>query len=174
MNSKIARMIAKVYDGFSSVASRAQSPFLLLVRLYWGWQFMQTGWGKLHSLPMVTQFFTSLGIPAPGPTALFIGCVECFGGVLLIVGLASRFTGLVLTGNMLVAYLTADREALLSVLSNPGKFYGADPYTFLFASVLILIFGPGWFAMDTWISRRYLGKTSERDCSPQQAYTGAA
>ena len=65
------------------------------------------------------------------------------GGLLLILGLGSRFTGLVLTGNMFVAYITADREALLSIFSNPGKFYGADPYTFLFAAVLILILGPG-------------------------------
>ena len=56
---------------------------------------------------------------------------------------------------MLVAYLTADREALLSFFSNPGKFYGADPYTFLFAAVLILIFGPGRIALDTLIARRY-------------------
>ena len=65
MNS-ITRTFAKAYGGFSRVASRAQSPLLLFVRLYWGFQFMQAGWGKLHDLAHVTQFFTSLGIPAPG------------------------------------------------------------------------------------------------------------
>ena len=126
---------------------------------------MQTGWGKLHNLAHVTQFFTSLGIPAPGPTALFVGCVEFFGGLLLILGLASRLTGLVLTGNMLVAYLTADREALFSIFSDPGKFYGADPYTFLFAAVLILIFGPGWFALDTFLAHRYPSSSSPQERS---------
>jgi putative oxidoreductase len=97
-----------------------------------------------------------------------VGCVEFFGGLLLILGLGSRLTGLVLTGNMFIAYLTADREALLSFLSNPGKFYGADPYTFLFAAVLILIFGPGWIALDTWIAHRYLTQASlqERSLAP--------
>lgn len=170
----ITQPFAKVYGWFTSLSSGMQSPFLLMVRLYWGWQFMQTGWGKLHNLAQVTQFFTSLGIPAPGPTALFVGCVECFGGVLLIVGLASRLTGLVLTGNMLVAYLTADREALMSVFSNPGKFYGADPYTFLFAAVLILIFGPGWFALDTWIARRYSSYRTEQRPVPQGVQSNAA
>ena len=85
MNS-ITRAFAKAYGGFSSVSSRAQSPFLLFVRLYWGLQFMQTGWGKLHNLAHVAQFFTSLGIPAPGPTALFVACVEFFGGALLMAG----------------------------------------------------------------------------------------
>ena len=159
MSSMTSRVyLAKAYGWFSWLISLAQSPFLLLVRLYWGWQFMQTGWGKLHNLAQVTQFFTNLGIPAPGPTALFVACVEFCGGLLLILGLASRLTGLVLTVNMLVAYFTADREALLSVLSDPGKFYGAAPYTFLFAALLMLIFGPGWFALDTWIARRLSGR----------------
>jgi len=154
MNS-LTQRFARVQSLFTSIASSAHSPFLLFVRLYWGWQFMQTGWGKLHNLAQVTQFFTTLGIPAPGTTALFVGFVEFFGGMLLIAGLASRLTGLVLTGNMLVAYLTADREALFSFFSNPGKFYGADPYTFLFAALLILIFGPGWFALDSFIAHRF-------------------
>jgi len=165
-STTIPRNFANVCGWFTSLASMAQSPFLLLVRLYWGWQFMQTGWGKLHNLAHVTQFFTNLGIPAPGPTALFVGCVEFFGGLLLILGLASRVTGLVLTGNMLVAYLTADREALQAVFSNPGKFYGADPYTFLFAALLVLIFGPGWFALDTWIVRLVPALAPERDGPP--------
>jgi putative oxidoreductase len=154
--------VAKAYGLLNSLTTWVQSPFLLCVRLYWGWQFMQTGWGKLHSLAQVTQFFTSLGIPAPGTTAMFVGCVELAGGVLLMLGLASRLTGLVLTGNMLTAYLTADREAFLSIFSNPGKFYGADPYTFLFAALLILIFGPGWIALDTYVARRFSERAPER------------
>ncbi len=151
----ITRTFVKSYRAFNSLSSWAQSPFLLFVRLYWGLQFMQTGWGKLHNLARVAHFFSSLGIPAPGPTALFVACVEFFGGALLILGLASRLAGLVLTGNMLVAFLTADRIALHSIFSDPGRFYGAAPYTFLFAAALILIFGPGWFALDTLIARQY-------------------
>jgi putative oxidoreductase len=54
---------------------------------------------------------------------------------------------------MIVAYLAADREALKQIFSDPGKFYNADPYTFLFASLMVLIFGPGLFAVDTLIAR---------------------
>ena len=54
---------------------------------------------------------------------------------------------------MLVAYITSDREALSSILSDPGKFYAADPYTFLFASVLMLIFGAGLFSADALFAR---------------------
>jgi putative oxidoreductase len=173
MNS-ITRTFAQAYGGFSRLASRAQSPLLLFVRLYWGFQFMQAGWGKLHNLAHVAGFFTSLGIPAPGPTALFVACVEFFGGVLLMLGLASRLAGLVLTGNMLVAYVTAERPALLDVFSDPGTFYQALPFTFLFAALLVLIFGPGWFALDTLIARRCMPQTGEPEQSPHVAQRNAA
>jgi len=73
---------------------------------------------------------------------------------LLILGLGSRLIGLLLAGNMLVAYWTADREALTSIFSDPGKFYVADPYTFLFAALMVLIFGAGLFSIDALLARR--------------------
>ena len=136
------------YEFLRRAASSLQSPFLLAVRLYWGWQFMQSGWGKLHNLPGVTDFFTSLGLPAPHFTAIAISNLELFGGALLALGLGSRLIGLVLTGNMFMAYVTADRAALLAIFSDPGKFYNADPFTFLLASLLVLVFGPGFFSVD--------------------------
>jgi putative oxidoreductase len=129
-----------------------QSPFLLLVRLYWGWQFIQTGWGKINNISKVTGFFTELGIPFPGANAHFIAGLEFIGGILLVLGLGSRLIALPLTINMLVAYMTADREALFSVISDPDKFYAAAPYTFLVASLIVLMFGPGKYAADAWIA----------------------
>jgi len=129
-----------------------QSVFLLLVRLYWGWQFVQTGWGKLHNLARVTAFFASLGIPFPGINAPFVATLEFAGGLLLILGLGTRLVGLALAVDMLVAYVTADREALLAVFSDPGKFYGATPFTFLFAVVIATLFGAGLFSLDRLIA----------------------
>lgn len=144
----------KLYDRFVSAVSSTQSLFLLAVRLYWGWQLAQNGWGKLHNLSNVTEFFVSLGLPAPGATALFVSSFELIGGILLAVGLFSRIAALGIAVDMIVAYVTADREALLAFFSNPGKFYVADPYTFLFAGLLILIFGPGKLALDEFLDRR--------------------
>jgi putative oxidoreductase len=143
----------KLYGGFVTAASSTQSLLLLAVRLYWGWQLAQNGWGKLHNLENVTQFFTNLGLPAPGPTALFVSSFELVGGILLALGLFSRITALGIAIDMAVAYVTADREALFAFFSNPGKFYVADPYTFLFAGLLILVFGPGKIALDTLADR---------------------
>jgi putative oxidoreductase len=146
--SYLYNRIQQLHDRFFHLVNHLQSPFLFFVRLYWGWQLIQSGWGKLHNLANVTNFFMSLNLPYPAQTAVFISCVEFFGGIFLALGLLSRMTALVLTINMVVAYVTADREALLSVFSDPDKFYAAAPYTFLVASVIILLFGPGKLALD--------------------------
>jgi len=144
----------KAYDSFVKMTSSTQSWFLLAVRLYWGWQLAENGWGKLHNLANVTEFFASLGLPAPGPTAAFVSLFELVGGILLAAGLASRIAALGIVVDMITAYLTADRAALLAFFSDPGKFYVADPYTFLFAGLLILIFGPGKISLDSLFRQR--------------------
>ena len=144
----------ETYFGISGKISLLQSPFLLAIRLYWGWQFAQNGWGKLHNLAKITDYFRSLNIPFPAANAHFIAGLEFFGGLLLIVGLGTRLVGLLLAANMMVAYWTADHDALVSILSDPGKFYIADPYTFLFASLMVLIFGAGLLSFDALIMKR--------------------
>ena len=69
----------------------------------------------------------------------------------MILGLASRPIASMLTANMLVAYVTADWEALLSFISDPNKFMAAAPFTFLAASLIVLIFGAGKLSADHWI-----------------------
>src|SRR5258708_39011429 len=154
--------LRRLYKRFFAAFDYVQSPFLLLIRLYWGWQLIQSGWGKLHNLPKVTDFFTSLNLPVPAQMAVFISCVEFFGGIFLALGLLSRLTALVLTVNMIMAYITADREALRSIFSDPDKFYAAAPYVFLIASLIILIFGPGKLCLDTLLER-LLGPPETKD-----------
>jgi putative oxidoreductase len=146
--------LIKLHSAVALLLSRLQSPFLLAVRLYWGWQFTQTGWGKLHNIAKITAFFTSLNIPFPAFNAHFIAGLEFFGGILLILGLGTRLVGLLMAANMFVAYWTADREALGSIFSDPGKFYAADPFTFLLASLIVLIFGAGYLSLDHLLAKR--------------------
>ncbi|HWZ43123.1 MAG TPA: DoxX family protein [Candidatus Saccharimonadales bacterium] len=146
------KLIDFIYGWFLKVANLAQAPLLLAIRLYWGWQFWQAGYGKLSNIQQAIENFTNMGVPAPAFNAHFIGLLEATGGVLLILGLGSRLIALPLTINMFTAFMIADREALRSAFSEPDKFYAAAPYTFLFASLLILVFGPGWFSVDTVIA----------------------
>lgn len=157
------KLICRLYLRGADLASSLKSPFLLAVRLYWGWQLVQSGWGKLHHLDRVTDFFTSLSLPAPGVTAHFVSSLELVGGIALILGLAMRLFGLMLTVNMLAAYWTADRDALKSIFSDPGKFYNADPFTFLFAALVVLIFGAGLFSLDAVLERKVFRRELSRD-----------
>src|SRR6266478_3233398 len=141
--SKLMARVRQWHDRFFGLVSYLQSPFLLFVRLYWGWQLAQSGWGKLHHLSNVTEYFTSLGLPAPAQMAVFIACIEFFGGIFLALGLASRITGLVLTVNLIMAYVIGDREALLSFFSDPDKFIAASSFTFPLVSLILPLFGAG-------------------------------
>ena len=114
--------LAHLYELLVRAASNCQSVFLLAIRLYWGWQFCQTGWGKLHNLPNVTEFFAGLGIPFPGFNAVLAGSTECFGGALLLLGLGSRLVALPLIFTMIVAYATDGKEAVQAIFSDPDKF----------------------------------------------------
>lgn len=152
---KSIRMAGLMYGRFAALAAMLQRPLLLAIRLYWGWQFAQDGWGKLTHLARVTDFFASLNLPAPGATALAVGSIEFAGGILFAAGIASRLVSLVLFVNMTIAYLSVpdDRVNFSHILSNPGDFYNSTPYTYWFAALLILVLGPGRVAVDTLIKR---------------------
>jgi putative oxidoreductase len=99
------KRLISIDRGISAKLSALQSPFLLAIRLYWGWQFAQTGWGKMHNIAKITGFFSRLNIPFPGFNAHFISGLEFFGGLLLIAGLATRLTGFLLAANMFCGVL---------------------------------------------------------------------
>jgi putative oxidoreductase len=147
----LLKFIDSAYSWFLRLANLGQSPFLLAVRLYFGWQFYQAGAGKLADISKTVDFFTTLGIHAPEFTAHFIAWLEVSGGILLMLGLASRFIAVPLIIDMVMAYIKADNEAWHSIFSDPDKFTAAAPYNFLFVFLLILFFGPGFFSLDTLI-----------------------
>jgi putative oxidoreductase len=143
----------RLYQKHAGWMNRMQPVLLLAIRLYWGWQFFQTGRGKLMNLSRTADFFASLGIPLPQLNAGLAGLTECFGGLLLLAGAASRITTVPLIGTMLVAYATAHRESVLEIVSNPDGFVTQAPFLFLFASVIVLVFGPGPLSVDGIVGR---------------------
>jgi putative oxidoreductase len=154
--------LVNLYLRIAGLIGRLECALLLAIRLYWGIQFVQDGYGKLTHLDKVTNFFASLSLPAPHMTALMCASVEFFGGIFFAFGLLSRLTSLVLWVNMTMAYLSVpdDRVNFSHILSKPEDFYGAGPYTYWFAALLILILGPGWVSVDTLLKRWFAPKTS--------------
>lgn len=122
----------------------------LMVRLTLGLVFVASGWGKLHSLDQVTMFFESLHIPAPNLNAVFVSSLELVGGLLLLVGLGTRITAVLLVGVMAVAIWTAKRPDLHGVvdLANTIEF------TYLAALVWLTVAGAGRASLDDVIARR--------------------
>ena len=141
-------IIRRAYELIVTGANFLQPPLLLALRVYFFWQLFLTGKGKLSNIGKVSEFFTSLGIPLPTLNAYFIGSLECFGSLLLIIGLASRPLSLLIVISMTVAYLAGDFEAVMNIFSDPDKFVKADPFPFLLTALIILVFGPGLFSID--------------------------
>jgi putative oxidoreductase len=129
---------------------------LLLIRIIWGWQFFISGRGKLENINKPIEYFReTLHIPFPTANAWTCAIVECFGGLFLLLGLFSRPVAFALTINMLVAYITADREAFNALFTDGdvSKFSAAAPFWFLVTSVIVLGVGPGMFSIDAFLRR---------------------
>lgn len=56
---------------------------------------------------------------------------------------------------MIVAYITADFDAVANIFTDPDKFVKADPFPFLLSALIIYVFGPGEFSLDTLLKRRW-------------------
>jgi putative oxidoreductase len=143
----------RIYHRAVSALASLQSPMMLAVRVYWGFQFAPDRWGKLHHLAR-SQASSPASISRFRPQRAVHCVLEFVGVFLMMVSLVSWSMGFVMVFGMFVADSPADREAFTSIFFDPGKFYVADPYTFLFASLMILIFGAGLFSIDALISKR--------------------
>ncbi len=155
-------MVTDIYHLWVKAISCLQSPLLLAIRLYWGWQFFQTGKGKLMNLNRTAGFFQSLNIPHPHLNAVMAGCTECFGGLCLLLGFGSRILTIPLIFTMSIAYVTAESDALHAIFSDPDKFVSAAPFEFMFAAIIVLVFGPGKFSLD-WLLARTLSPKAVKE-----------
>jgi putative oxidoreductase len=119
----------------------------LLMRLTVGYVFMLTGWGKLNNLPAMIQNFTEWGIPFPRILTPFVSGVECFGGVMLMLGLFTRIPAAMLAVVMVVAVKSAkwgDVDSLETLL-------GFEEATYFAAFMWLAIAGPGAASLDRLI-----------------------
>jgi putative oxidoreductase len=156
----MSKSIDRLYEMYVKCLGLLRSPFLLIIRLYWGWQFFLTGKGKLMNLDRTVGFFTSLHIPAPRLNAIMAGGTECFGGLLLLIGLGSRIATVPLIFTMIVAYLTADSDKVQNIFNNPDAFVSAAPFLFMLVAIIVLLFGPGAFSVDALIRKTRGGNRS--------------
>jgi NADH dehydrogenase len=141
------KFVVRPQGGFKSLG-------LLLARLSVGVVFMQTGWGKLHNLSAIIDFFRDLGIPYPELQAPFVSSLELLGGLALIAGLFTRIMSVQLMGTMVVAILTAkkdDIESWTDVL-------GFIEWHYLVVFGVLVLLGPGRASLDALLAEVLFGR----------------
>ena len=146
-------LISRLQTRILSIAERLSFLGPTLARLTLGVVFIGTGWGKLHGLDKVTDFFTELGIPAPAFNAVLAASAELICGALLLVGLLSRLAAIPLIVVMTVAILAAKLENLHGI----SDLLGFEEWTYIVLALWIAVAGPGPLSLDRllhqWLRR---------------------
>jgi putative oxidoreductase len=146
----------KICQRLISWLNLLQPVLLLGVRLYIGYQAMVSGWAHLHHVDQTADFFKSLNIPMPRLNVYIAGLTELIGGGLLLIGLFSRLTAIPFTFNFVIAIVSVHlQDAHNSLGELAGKIWNNqdivlkdDAFPFMFAGLMVLIFGPGIISID--------------------------
>lgn len=123
----------------------------LLVRLVFGYFWLETGWAKLHNLDFFSSRFVEWGIPWPTLSATVSAGMEFVGGLLMILGLCTRLVMLPMIFNMLVALAVV----VLPQISTLDEFVELDEVLYVAVFVWLLVAGPGRASLDALIARRW-------------------
>jgi putative oxidoreductase len=119
----------------------------LLVRLFVGYFFFETGWAKLHNLDAFTTRFMQWGIPHPAFNAALSVYTECIGGALTVIGLGTRLVSIPMMINMAVAVLTVKIKSV----SGLSDFVELDEPLYALAYFWLMISGAGSASVDALI-----------------------
>jgi putative oxidoreductase len=121
----------------------------LAMRIYFGYFWAETGWGKIHNLDAFAQRFAGWGIPHPYLNAALSGYTEWLGGMLLMLGLFTRLVSIPLMFNMLVAIVTVKIKQVTSL----DDFAEMDEALYMFILFWLMMAGPGRVSIDYLIRR---------------------
>jgi putative oxidoreductase len=128
---------------------------VLLARLSVGVLFFESGRGKLfYRLNELVEYFAQLGVPFPHLQAPMVASIEFVGGICLVLGIATRLVSAPLAVIMVVAILTAQLDKAKTV----GDFLYLPEVLLLVIFLWLIFSGPGRFALDNYIARKFLAK----------------
>src|SRR5947209_5103036 len=121
----------------------------LITRLIIGVAFFQTGSGKWQNFDRTASYFSDLGIPFARANAAFIATLELVGGICLMLGLGTRIFALLLSGTMVVALLTAEKDNFAK--NFPGGLLDVTPVVYGLLLLWLILSGPGFASVDHWL-----------------------
>jgi putative oxidoreductase len=109
----------------------------------------------LHGAPKMAHAATWMdAMPAHPPAFLqeAAAIAEFFGGMLLIVGLATRVAAALIAVDMMVAIATVHIPAHAPLVTAHGDSMEL-PFVYLFGMVALMVAGPGRWSLDAFITR---------------------
>ena len=121
----------------------------LVMRLFFGYFWAETGWAKLHNLDGATQRFVDWGIPSAAFNATLSAGTEFVGGVFLMLGLFTRLTSAVMLFNMIVAIALV----VIKNVNTFDDFVELDEFTYILIFFWFIVAGPGKASVDTLINK---------------------
>jgi putative oxidoreductase len=121
----------------------------LVVRVVFGYFWLETGIAKVHNLDGFTQRFVGWGIPFPAFSAGLSAWTELVGGLLIMLGLFTRLVCIPMLINMAVAVTLVVSANLMSF----DDYVEADEIVYSLIFFWLLISGPGKASLDTWVAR---------------------
>ena len=133
----------------TTLTSRFQSwsPMVLsILRIFTAFMFIQHGSAKLFQIPHVAMFD---GVHLGSLTGM-AGVMEIVGGLLLLIGLFTRLTAFILSGEMAVAYFVAHAPHNFLPVLNGGELAVEWCFVFLYVAAA----GPGAWSVDSWRDTR--------------------
>lgn len=145
--------MSQIYERYNRITKFLQKldwlP-VLLARISMGSIFILSGWGKLHNLSNVVEFFTELGIPFPGFNAQLVAFTEFCCGSLILLGLLTRLASIPLIATMTVAIITAKRQEISGITD----LLGVEEFVYIVFFLWFIINGAGKISLDSFISSR--------------------
>ncbi|MEZ5314672.1 MAG: DoxX family protein [Chlamydiales bacterium] len=127
---------------------------LFIIRFYWGGLLTLMGFGKFTNPVIFADFLSLFSIPAPLFIAYLIASFEIIGGISLFIGCFSRISAIFMIFLFIGIYLVAYQEALMTIFSNPSLFIHEEPFLYLYSTLIICCFGPGFISIDYWIEKK--------------------
>lgn len=158
-------MIGKAWRWLAEPPGSAPAP-TILIRLMAGGVFLWEGVIKFVFANQGVGRFTKIGIPFPELAADFVGVLEIVGGILLLLGLFTRFIAIPFIVEMIVAMLSTKIAIFYGVSPLPlppvppqTGFWAVlhevrSEYAQLLTVTFLLIVGAGPWSLDGLMARR--------------------
>ena len=126
-----------IHPGWGIAAVRLAASIVLIV----------AGFSKFGNLNGFAGFLTNVGFPAPGLLAPFVATLELVGGILLLIGLGTRWVAILFVIHFLII-------AFVVKLPRMGWDPSRIDVMMLAAAILMLLAGPGKAAVDEVLAKR--------------------